>query len=176
MGKPKAPLDCIKGSWRAAPEGIKATVFPLYFVRVCRGRCPHRPVPAAAESPPLLRGGKIAKGNQGGEYLSSSPSQPLTDSPLFVEGAFGRSSAPPLQALRDTLIKSTGLPHQCAHWFAMTRLLGTSGRPMVAPTKHIGIGIERRKTPPSRAVFVDFIPDRWLRRCAYAPSACGTGR
>ena len=62
--RPKAPLDCIKGSWRAAPEGIKATVFPLYFVRVCRGRCPHWPVPAAAESPPLRRGGLLASINR----------------------------------------------------------------------------------------------------------------
>ena len=160
------------------------------FPAACRGRrrCP--PFPAAAVvgadaliglprrsgKPPSIKRREDCRRQSGGEYLSSSPSQPLTNSPLFVEGAFGRSSAPPLQALRDTLIKSTGLPHQCAHWFAMTHLLGTSGRPMVAPTKHIGIGIERRKTPPSRAVFVDFIPDRWLRRCAYAPSACGTGR
>ena len=54
--RPKAPLDFIKGSWRAAPEGIKATVFPLYFVRVCRRRGPDRPVAAAAESPALRRG------------------------------------------------------------------------------------------------------------------------
>ena len=45
------------------------------------------------------------------------------------------------------------------------------GRSMVAPKY-----MKHTRTPPSRAVFVDFIPDRWLRRCAYAPSACGTGR
>ena len=161
--------------WRLFPEVLPQRILS-HFDSERRGDHWSPASPRAADSPPLRRGGKIAEGNQGGESRSSSPSQPLTDSPLFVEGAFGRSSAPPLQALRDTLIKSTGLPHQCAHWFAMTHLLGTSGRPMVAPTKHIGIGIERRKTPPSRAVFVDFIPDRWLRRCAYAPSACGTGR
>ena len=45
------------------------------------------------------------------------------------------------------------------------------GRSMVAPKY-----MKHTRTPPSRAVFVDFIPDRWLRRCAYAPNACGTGR
>ena len=48
---------------------------------------PYPPVPAAAESPPLRRGGKIANGDQGGE--ENSPSHASHDSPLFIEGAFG---------------------------------------------------------------------------------------
>ena len=35
------------------------------YFSFCRGRCPHRLVPAAADSLPLLRGGKIANGDQG---------------------------------------------------------------------------------------------------------------
>ncbi len=39
---PKAPLDCIKGSWlsEARPEGIKALNFPLHFIHTRRGGPP----------------------------------------------------------------------------------------------------------------------------------------
>ena len=78
----KAPLDCIKGprSGGAAPEGIKAPDLLLHFARACRGRCraqlfatkeryrcglplagTHRPVPAAADSLPCVKGGGTAK-------------------------------------------------------------------------------------------------------------------
>ena len=50
FASPKAPLDCIKGSWRAAPEGIKAINVSLHFAYVRRGGrlCP--PIPTAVDS------------------------------------------------------------------------------------------------------------------------------
>ena len=116
----------------------------------CRGRCPHRPLQILS-------------------YISDFHT-PQVQSKALVDG----ESREPSERFSGRLLSFL---HRARQFFSFSekrkKRMGAQkhGRSMVAPKY-----MKHTRTPPSRAVFVDFIPDRWLRRCAYAPSACGTGR
>ena len=65
-----------------------------------RGRMPLRLL--RHKSPPLRRGGKIANGDQGGEDFQAPPVT-YGDSPLLVEGAFGRAEQSPAPTFENVV-------------------------------------------------------------------------
>ena len=67
---------------------------------------PHR----SGKAPLFIEGGQTAKGNQGGEFFSNSPSlRGAQTAPLLVEGAFGpMPSSALIICMRATVSKTVG--------------------------------------------------------------------